>query len=398
MAVLPLEVAVDVIKFVKKTGYVLFFLSLTLQNAFSEIMAKGRTKFKLLMNLYHQNGDEARQVYDDSEREEANVAEPMIFIDHQITEDTVLNGHFVFDFWTAASDTKLDANTGASNEEAIKGQTRVSGTVGATKETGDWTLSANGGFSTEYDYRSFNGSVAVQRSFAQDNFTLGLDVQYYDDGIKLFDDLTPPGSAEISEFKTRNILATSLTASQILTPKDIVQFGTTFARATGHLESTASSTVVNGTRELESLPDSRSRYAFSTKWVHGMGENWALNSSYRYYTDQWDLTAHTIRFALLRELDQQDDLLELSLRYHNQSEVEYWGDSFNSLNTHRTSDSDLEDFSAYEGGVYYSSLLGNKELFGYKLENMRWNNGVVYYTRTNGLRYGYYQSAISFEF
>ncbi len=361
-------------------------------------MEKGRTKFKLLFNLYHQNSDDGEQVYDNSKREEANVVEPMLFIEHQINEDTAVDAHFVFDFWTAASDTKLDGLTGASGGDPIKGQSRVSGNVGVKKESGDWTLSGGVGFSSEYDYRSLNASVGVERSMAKDNFTIGLGLQYYSDEVRLFEDLTPANSAKISEFKPRKILATSLTASQLLTRQDIIQFGLTYVQAKENLESTASSVLVNGTRESEILPEERKRYAASTKWVHGFSDTFAMNLFYRYYFDQWKLDAHTARIAFLKEINDDEDFLELALRTHSQDKVKYYQDSFSSAQQFMTSDSDLEKFSSYELSLFHSANFEDKKLFGIELEDFTWNNGVTGYKRSNGLVYAYFQSSVGFEF
>ncbi|MBT3583337.1 MAG: hypothetical protein HN509_00405, partial [Halobacteriovoraceae bacterium] len=98
----------------KKILFSLVILFANLGQAFAEMMEKGKTKVKTVFNFFHQNSNDGKQVFDGSGREEANVIEPMIFIEHQINEDTAITGHFVFDFWTAASDTKLDGNTGAS--------------------------------------------------------------------------------------------------------------------------------------------------------------------------------------------------------------------------------------------------------------------------------------------
>lgn len=389
--------AVDVTR--TKKAILSFFLILTsIQNVFADMMAKGRTKFKLLFNLYHQNSDDGEQVFDNSKREEANVVEPMLFIEHQITEDTAINAHFVFDFWTAASDTKLDGLTGASGGEPIKGQSRVSGNVGARKENGGWTFSSAVGFSSEYDYRSLNASVGVERSLAKDNFTIGLGLQYYSDEVRLFEDLTPASNATISEFKPRSILATSLTASQLLTRKDIIQFGLTYVQAKDNLESTASSVLVSGIRESEKLPDDRKRYALSSKWVHGFSDTFAMNLFYRYYFDQWKLDAHTVRLAFLKEINDDEDFFEIALRLHSQDRVRYYQDSFTSNQEFMTSDSDLDKFSSYEFSLYHSSNFEGKTLFSMELDDFTWNNGVTGYKRSNELIYAYFQSSIGFEF
>ena len=370
----------------------------SLSSAFADMLEEGRSKFKLLFNFYHQNSDDGNQVYGDSKKEEVNVVEPMLFIEHQIDENTAIDAHFVFDIWTAASDTKIDAMTGASGGEPIKGQSRVSGNVGLRKEVNDLSVKGAIGFSSEYDYRSLNASFGVERSFAKDNFTLGLGFQYYSDEVRLFEDLTPPSTALISEFLPRKILATNITASQILTRKDIIQFGATFVQAKENLESTASSVVIGGVRESEVMPETRSRYALSSKWVHGFNDTLAMNVFYRYYFDQWDLNANTVRLALLKEINDDEDFLEFAIRYHDQSSVSFYKDSFSSRSDFMTSDSDLSDFSSYEASLYLSTNFENQSLLSVELDEFTLNSGLTVYKRSNGLIYGYLQTSVGFEF
>lgn len=362
------------------------------------MMEKGKTKVHSVLNLYHQNSDDGKQVVDNSGREEVNVLEPMIFIEHQINEDTAIHGRFVFDLWTAASDTKLDSYTGASRNDVIKNQSRVAANLGVKKEIKKTNLGAELGFSSEYDYRSLNASFNGSRSFAKDNFTLGLNLQIFKEELSLFTDISNPVGAKIQEGFKRDIIAGSISASQILTRKDLFLFDFTTAHSSGYLESTASTVSVSGARKLESLPETRSRYAFTTKWVHGIGEASALNLSYRYYTDQWDLTAHTPRLAFLTELNENEDFLEFYVRYHQQGAAKYYKDSFTTSEAFMTSDSDLSKFNTTEIGLYWNQNLDDKELFGLTFERIQWNNAVTYSKRNTGLMAAYIQTGFGFEF
>lgn len=396
-----LVVVVVVIKNIKNNWKEILLVFLVMQNAFAEMMEKGKTKVKKVFNLYHQNSNDGRQVVDGSGREEANVIEPMIFIEHQITEDTAITGRVVFDAWTAASDTKLDNYTGASGTP-IMGQTRVAGNFGVKREhkvsVNRWNYGANVGFSSEYDYRSINGSLNVSRSFAKDNFTLGGSVQYFLDEVDLFQDLSSPQSATISTGLERKIFATSLTASQILTVRDIIQFGVTFARASGVLESTASTVDLAGVRSIESMPSTRSRYAISSKWVHGLSQNSSFNISYRYYWDQWNLTSHTFRGAYLFDIEEDESFIEVFARLHDQTSVSFYADRFNQTQVNMTSDSDLQEFTSYEAGLFYESSLDDRMVFGINLEDISVTHSIVGGARSNGMRYGYYQMGFGYSF
>lgn len=375
----------------------ILMLLLSMQNAFAEMMEKGKTKVKTLLNVYSQSSKNGKQVLDNSGIEDVTVIEPQIFVKHQITADTELNASFIIDTWTAESDTILDGNTGASGE-GKKGQSRVAPNLGVRREVGKTSYGMNLGYSSEYDYTSKNISADIQRSFAEDNFTIGLGVQYYADTVSLFQDISPPANASITKDFNRDIYALNLGFSQLLTRRDILEFGATYANSKGRLESTAGTVNIAGTREVEVLPGERKRNAFSTKWVHALNDEMALNLSYRNYFDDWGARAHTIRGAYLIALREEQDFLEFALRYHSQRSADYYKDSFSTTERFMTSDSDLSKFNSYEPSVMYLRQLGGKEILGVNFEDAEWGNSITYSKRNSGLNYLYLQTSLAFFF
>ncbi len=369
-----------------------------MRSALAEMMEKGKSRVKTVFNLYHQNSNDGHQIVDNSGREEVTVFEPMIFVETQITEDTAINGKVIYDGWTAASDSKIDDYTGASDQR-IEAQSRIAADIGVRREVEKWTYGGNFGFSSEYDYQSFNLALNASRSFAKDNFTLGGSIQYFHDEVMLFQDFSNPRTAKISTGLPRRITALTMSASQILTAKDLAQFEVTYAHAEKNLESTSNTVLVGTSRQLEKLPPKRDRAAATAKWVHGLGEASALNLSYRYYQDSWGATAHTGRLAYLFEYNDEEDYIELYARYHTQSEVDYFQERFANAAAYMTSDTDMEKFQSRELGAFIEQSLVSRKIFGrFNLDNMTWGNGVVMNLRTNGMRQAYYQTSLNFEF
>lgn len=386
----------DVIKF-QRILLSVFLIFISIQSAFAEMMEKGKTKVKTLLNVYTQKSSSGKQVLDNSGNEDVTVIEPEIFVKHQITADTEINASFTIDTWTAESDTILDGKTGASGE-GKKGQARVAPTFGVRREVGKSKYGMNLGFSSEYDYTSKNISADYEHSFADDNFTLGVGIQYYADTVSLFPDITPPANAKITKDLTRDIYAINLGASQILTRKDIVEVSATLANSKGRLESTAGTVDVGGTREVEVLPGKRSRNAVSAKWVHAFNDEMAFNLSYRNYFDDWGARAHTIRGAYLIALREEQDFLEIALRYHSQRAVDYYKDRFGTAERFMTSDSDMSKFSSIEPSVMYSRSLGGLHMFGVDFKDAEWGNSLTYAKRNTGLHYAYLQTSLAFFF
>jgi len=391
---------VAVIKHIQRFVIALIFLLTHIQNTFADMLAKGTTKVKTVFNIYKQSSDTGKQVYDNSGDEDADVIEPMIFIEHQINEDTAVSANIILDGWSAASDTHLDGNTGASGE-GINYQGRTAVKVNLKQEKEKWAFNYGLGASGEYDYKSINGSLDASRSFAHDNATLGLSLQYYHDKVGLFKNLVPSSNVVFEEDNNRKIFSIGLNASQILTQKSILFFDANYIQAKGFLESTASSVILNGVRDLEQLPETRKRYAVSSQFVQGIGDNSSIHFDYRYYWDSWDLDAHTFKLSYFYELNENEDYIEMFVRSHNQSSVEYFGESFDSTDKFMTSDSDLSEFSSYELGLFHSYVvgdLGEITLFGKMFDESTWNNSIVYSKRDNGLSYSYFQSSFAVEF
>jgi hypothetical protein len=389
-------VVVVVTKF-QRILFTILLLTLSIQNAFAEMMEKGKTRVKTLFNAYLQDSKSGKQVIDNSGNENVKVWEPQIFVKYQITEDTELNASFTLDTWTAESDTLLDGTTGASGE-GKKGQSRIAPNIGVRRESGKTKYGMNLGFSNEYDYTSKNISANVERSFAEDNFTLGLGVQYYADELSLFKDITPPISAKIVEGQKRDIYAVNLGASQILTRRDIVEFGVTYAHSKGVLESTAGTVNIAGTREVEALPGQRERTAFSTKWVHALTDEMAFNLSYRNYFDDWGAHAHTVRAAYLISLRDDLDFIEVAFRYHNQEAVDYYKERFSVSERFMTSDSDMSKFSSIEPSVMYGRQMGDFKLLGVDFKDSELINAITYGKRNTDLMYVYIQASLAVSF
>lgn len=355
-------------------------------------------KVKLLFNFFQQNSDAGKQVLDNKGDESATVFEPMLFVVARVDEQTDLSAQLVFDAWTAASDTVLDDKTGASGG-GIDGQTRVGGQFKIRRGSELESKSLSLGFSTEYDYQSLNFGANFTNSFAEDNFTLSISPSLYLDQAKDFD---IDNDVEV-DFKSRVIYALDISATQLLTPKDLIQFGYTFVGMNGMLNSISGTVKVDDIntnpyqRTQEALPSSKMRHAFSTKYVHGFTDELGLHFSHRYYQDDWDLKANTFETGLRMSLNEDRTFVMPSLRHHRQNAVEYYQDSFETREQFMTSDSDLAEFNSTRYGVHVEHLIENKKIGSHQTD---WSIsfGAYHYQRSNDLDYQVIQTGLGISF
>ena len=104
-----------------------------------------------------------------------------------------------------------------------------------------------------------------------------------------------------------------------------------------------------------------------------------LNTSYRYYIDNWSIDSHTVNIGLMLEIG--PFTINPEMRYYNQSEAYFYTSGYvNHTAKYGSSDERLSDFSS----ITY--LLNSYIQF---TETFRYNIGVNYFSQTTGLE-GYF--------
>lgn len=383
----------------KLTYFVLGIVSIfgSIQKSFAKIVGDGKLKIKFLTNIYEQSGKGGDQIYNNSNKEDVSVIEPMLFLAYEVDEETSVNAHLIFDTWTAASDTALDGSTGASGE-GIGRQSRVAGNFSYNKDKKTWAWSSRFGVSSEYDYRSVNFGGHLEGRFKDENFVLSFSPQVFLDQAKNFDYQTQ----KVTEFKSRTIASFDLSASQLLTASDIIQFGYTHIMMNGNMNNISNSVKVTSnpysntfSRVEERLPDSRTRHAFNTKWVHGFTDEIATHLSFRNYKDSWKVEANTAEFGYRNTFMEDSAFMMLTYRYHKQSKTKYYAPNFSTVQQFMTSDSDLEKFDSKRYGVHFSKTIEDMKLKSFDLEEFNLSGGIYKYDRSNDLDYWMVQFGVS---
>ncbi len=368
---------------------------------FQKVYAAAKGKAKLLFNFYFQDGSGGDQIYSNSKKEEVDVIEPMLFVDYQIDKETNISAHVVFDTWTAASDTEIDGNTGASGE-GIGRQSRTSGRFSYKKDVVSHAWSASVGVSNEYDYRSLNFGGNWEGRFAENNFTLSFSPQVFLDQAKDFD----LRAQQITDYKGRFIGSMDISASQLLTPTDVLQFGYTYIYMNGMMNNISNTVKVLSnpynnvySRVEERMPSQRNRHAVSTKLVHAFTDEAAAHFSYRYYKDDWKVEADTLEVGWRFSLFEENAFFMPTFRYYDQKKAaSFHKTAFANLETHMTSDSDLASFEGHRYGVHYSHILGDRNWFNQDVYDFGLSAGAYVYKRSNNMDYYITQFSVYAEF
>ena len=371
------------IKFKKITSLAFSTPLLISQSGLAE--GENRYKIKTLFNQMDQEGSGGTQVIDGKKKQDLKVSEPIVFIGYKITEETNVNFNYIVDSWTSASDKAFDDSTAASftNKQERKA---YNASYAADYKKFGYTISA--GNSKESDYESNNFSIGGFKTFADDNFVLGLTYSQFNDKSQLYDvigDYKKP-------FKPRDIRALDLSASQILTTHDVLNFGITQVSQSGVLEGTLNTVSVNDIRKEEILPDSRNRSAYFIKWLHAINEENALHFFYRLYQDTWESKANTLEVSYLKSLWEDEGVLEIFARGYQQNDNKYFEKDFDQDEKYMTSDADLSKLSSHQ----YGFLLEKN----FDQQSFTWSivGGLSSYVRSNDLSYQTGQLGLKVEF
>lgn len=311
--------------------------------------------------------------------ERAVIYQPVALVGVRQNERVRHSFTFPVDIVTAASPDAIDAMSRASmTNEAGGFDMSTTVQVGDDDEVG-FRL----GYHMEEPWRSPFGGLGYTRSLAQDNATIGANVNFI---IDVFDPISHLGVD--SGLTTRYTLNANLAGTQILSPTTIagVTYGLTYQFGT--LETTYNSVPIQGSSQRigELFPDTRLRHAVSASIAqHLPATRTTLRGRYRYYRDDFDLDAHTAEVAVYQYLGARL-LVRLDYRYHTQSAVRFFTTSAPAdLDPAApvTSDSDLASLDAHEVGgklLFYLRPPGT----GDAVDSL--DLSFHHYERSNGLR------------
>ncbi|MDA8132186.1 MAG: DUF3570 domain-containing protein [Elusimicrobia bacterium] len=371
-----------------------------------EKAASASTDMEFVVNSMYQSGKGGKQVYDGSGDQSLTLYEPVLYINSQIDHDTSVFGSAVFDVLSSASAKAFDSGTGASRggtgggedgegggEGLLQGwQTRVGAEAGYSKRKGSWVFTPTAGGSHELSYNSLHGGLNVQKFLAEENFVLSAGLFHYSDEANPWD----IQKGKFAGFQSKTTNSANASATQILDERSIALAGISFTRQNGFLEGTRN-TVSTGTvtqRASEQLPDAREKWTANVRYVRSLSGKLAFHLDYRYYTDTWNIRAHTWEPSLAWSFSDEAGTIKLGYRRYSQTAARYYAGSFPVMKTYMTSDSDLAKFSADEVSAQLAYAPEGEP------GRTAWEYGgtLLYYKRSDGLSVAVAQASLTAKF
>jgi hypothetical protein len=109
-----------------------------------------------------------------------------------------------------------------------------------------------------------------------------------------------------------------LSITQLLSPKQSVQFTCSALRSDGFLAQPTDSLVTSAFTVYSRYPDKRKGNAYAVRSVTLLNEPTSLHVQYRYYRDDWHIQSDTVNLELYRDIS-PSTVLGARYRYYRQS-------------------------------------------------------------------------------
>lgn len=352
--------------------------------------------------------DTAIMYYGETDRVQAG--EFILAAKKNYKNDQILNLKLTIDALTGASANGAIAQpipqtftrpSGKGEYQVAAGETPLDDTFKDTRVqfTGQWTqplwenytISAGGNLSKEYDYLSMSVNANLARDFNQKNTTVSAGFAVAQDTIEPEGGIPKPlytvftGTKDNDEdgFADSRLTADDdkttvdllLGVTQVINRQMITQFNYSYSQADGYMTdpfkmvSVVNKQGITQQNIYESRPDNRTKHAFYGQAKYHF-ETSVLDTSYRYMTDDWEINSHTFDTYLRFNL-QNGHYIQPHFRYYTQTAADFYQTYLpeaTAIPEFISSDYRIGDMDAYTLGVKYGLPIGNGEELSFRLE------------------------------
>ena len=225
-----------------------------------------------------------------------------------------------------------------------------------------YIISSNAGFSKEWDVNSINYGISLTHLSKNENTQIRLSTSYYKDKWDLIYpyELRPFINDTLEDIK-RSFNA-SLMFSQVINKRLKMALSIETVSQNGLLSTPFHRVYFNDTTHtIERLPNKRFKIPVAMYSSYYMNDRSILRFYYRFYTDDFDINAHTVQIETPIKIS-PSIVISPFYRIHTQEEAKYF-EPFaihNPNAEYYTSDYDLSGFNSHKlgFGIKYSPLFG----------------------------------------
>ena len=357
---------------------------------------------RFLISYYEQDGNHS-PVTGGVGTEKLDDVTPRIVVNVPLKNDQHINVLAGVDIYSSASTDMIDDRMSSASKRDSRGY----GTLTYTKEFPDKHYKIGGmvGGSAEYDYTSFNGGLLFSKWSKDKNRQLDLKASAFIDQWKTYYPHDVPRELHFAD-KSRNTFNLTSSLSQVINKDLQIAISADVVYQQGLLSTPFHRVYFENetSPRLELLPDTRLKIPVGIKANYYLNDYFVLRLGYRYYWDDWNLSAHTLEAELPLKFGRFFTVYPF-YRYHTQTAADY----FAPINQHTagteffTSDYDLSGLTSnkYGIGIRWSPLNGIGRM-------KRWNQGSILFKdiniryarfdRSDGLNANIISLGLGFEF
>ncbi len=205
------------------------------------------------------------------------------------------------------------------------------------------SISFMGGYSRENDYKATYGGLDNELHFNQKNTTVKLGLRFSLDTIN---PTQQEGQSRVSE-EEKNSASYNLGVTQVLSQTAIIQAGLEYVQLSGYL--------TDPYKLQDSRPDVRKQTVVSFGYRQFIKPtDSALHLDYRSYTDDWEVSSHTVNIAWYQNFGDRH-VIAPSIRLYNQQKAKFYGVYYdeNSATEYFSSDYRLSSYQAMSYKLKY---------------------------------------------
>ena len=300
------------------------------------------------------------------------------------------------DHYTSASSDKIDPRT-ISSASHVDTRIYPSANWSVENQQKGSTFGAGLSFSNEFDYISYGANVLFAQKTKNRNGEFTAKAQVYFDKVSLIlpVELQPgypnirgeEGERSKSDFASasRNSFSGTLSYSQIINQRLQLMFIADFIQQQGYLGLPFHRVYfADNSVHVENLPDTRMKIPLGFRANYFLGDKVVLRSFYRYYHDDWGLTAHTLQLETSVKLTPFFSFTPF-FRLYSQGKADFFAPYkvHTAADRYYTSNYDLSKFNSnfFGAGFRFTPAKGVFEIQRLNMLELRYGH----YTRTNGL-------------
>jgi hypothetical protein len=283
----------------------------------------------------------------DEDSGRTTISTPMIEINKDFGTDYTLNASFTHDSVSGASPTYYDSQSGASAKvpdgvvyrNDIKygnidyEDERKAVSLSLTKRFKNRDeLTLGGNYSTEYDYDSKEASIQYLHYLdSSKNQSISIGTSYQKNDVSIYCRLNTgacdSSSGASEKIEDLDVITTEIGFTQILDKTSLVKTSLFYINEDGYLSNPYMRVIRDYNKNPkiapERKPDSRKAYGAMVEYSKALNSNLGTILSYRFYSDDWEITSHTIDTELNYDFNSKL-MVGVGVRYYTQSEAKFY--------------------------------------------------------------------------